>query len=371
MPSQPVPTVNVDWPSKDEYVARSRFDWRVLVGGLGRTFISVGCLLFLFVGYLLWGTSIQTARYQDSLRKQFDERNIVVATTTTTVALPASNPVSTVGSSVATTPSTTPPPPTTTTLAPLPVPENGDVLGLMDIPKIGVKEKAIVSGVTVDDLKKGPGHFRNTVQPGEVGNAAIAGHRTTYGQPFNRIDELEPGDEIIFTDRNARRFVYRVTEQLIVAPSDVSVLLPTPTSTLTLVSCHPKLSAVNRIIIKAVYDQPASGVAPLPPAPIVETTLPEPGPSDPASQDPLDEPVITETGDVEGGAFEQGWFGDPKAWPHIAMWGMACGVVALLAFGLSQWTNRNWVGALVGFAPFLVVLYFFFENANRLLPPNL
>ena len=50
--------------------------------------------------------------------------------------------------------------------------------------------------MALPDLKKGPGHYPESPLPGQEGNAAIAGHRTTYGAPFNRIDELEPGDEI-------------------------------------------------------------------------------------------------------------------------------------------------------------------------------
>ena len=54
----------------------------------------------------------------------------------------------------------------------------------------------MVEGVSLADLKKGPGHYPETPLPGQEGNAAIAGHRTTYGAPFHRLDELKPGDEI-------------------------------------------------------------------------------------------------------------------------------------------------------------------------------
>ena len=64
-----------------------------------------------------------------------------------------------------------------------------------EIPKIGVN-KAVVDGVGVPDLKKGPGHYPDTPLPGEPGNAAIAGHRTTYGAPFNQMDKMKAGDKI-------------------------------------------------------------------------------------------------------------------------------------------------------------------------------
>ena len=54
--------------------------------------------------------------------------------------------------------------------------------------------------------------------PGQLGNAAIAGHRTTYGQPFFRLDEVAPGDEIVLTTVQGR-FVYRMTGNEIVAPT--------------------------------------------------------------------------------------------------------------------------------------------------------
>ena len=69
----------------------------------------------------------------------------------------------------------------------------GDVMALLQIPSIGV-ETYVVSGVQPADLKHGPGHYPDTPMPGQLGNSAIAGHRTTYGQPFYRLDELKPGD---------------------------------------------------------------------------------------------------------------------------------------------------------------------------------
>ena len=74
---------------------------------------------------------------------------------------------------------------------------------------MGVDE-IVVAGVGVDDLKKGPGHYPQTPLPGEHGNAAIAGHRTTYGAPFLDIDNLQPGDDVVATTY-AGRFVYKVT----------------------------------------------------------------------------------------------------------------------------------------------------------------
>jgi hypothetical protein len=62
---------------------------------------------------------------------------------------------------------------------------------------------------------------------------------------------------------------------------------------------------------------------------------------------------------------------DPEAFAQVALWGTICSLITLGAWGLSRWTRRNWVGALVGIGPLLVTLYFFFENVNRLLPDGL
>ena len=120
------------------------------------------------------------------------------------------------------------------------------------IPKIGL-ERAIVQGIGVPDLRKGPGHYPATPMPGQLGNAAIAGHRTTYGAPFNRLDELAPGDPIIITTL-AGTYHYTMTQQIIVTPKEVFVLDPTPNATLTLTTCNPKFSASQRLVVKAVLD---------------------------------------------------------------------------------------------------------------------
>ena len=101
------------------------------------------------------------------------------------------------------------------------VPEfaSGDVMALLQIPSIGV-ETYVVSGVQPADLKQGPGHYPDTPMPGQLGNSAIAGHRTTYGQPFYRLDELQAGDPIDLTTVQGH-FTYRVTGSEVVEPEPV------------------------------------------------------------------------------------------------------------------------------------------------------
>ena len=244
-------------------------DLRWGVGLGGRILIVIGLLMFGFVAYQLWGTGIETARAQNSLENEFEDLasqidGPVVASTTS----------STVPTTTSTIPTTRPPgtrPPTTrrptttvaptvapTTAAPVPPIEIGDALGFIEIPRIDLKFY-LVAGVGTEELKKGVGHYTETPMPGQLGNSAFAGHRTTYGHPFFNIDQVQPGDEIIVTTLDGR-FVYRMTGQQIVSPNDYQVVTTTdPTvATLTLTSCHPRYSANERIVVTASLDTSVS-----------------------------------------------------------------------------------------------------------------
>lgn len=119
----------------------------------------------------------------------------------------------------------------------------------IEIPKLGL-EAVVVDGVEVEDLRKGPGLYPHGVQPGEEGNVAIAGHRTTYGAWFRHVDQLEDGDEIILS-KGVRRIVYQVERVFPVASNDWSVIAPTEYNALTLTTCHPPGSAIERLIVRA------------------------------------------------------------------------------------------------------------------------
>lgn len=126
---------------------------------------------------------------------------------------------------------------------------NGTV-GILSIPKIDLKV-AVGEGVDMKTLKYAAGHFPDTPYPGELGNSAIAGHRSyTYNQFFNRLDEVEKDDEIKVQTKNGE-FTYVVYKKFVVLPEEVSVLNDTEDSTLTLVTCTPIRSATHRLIIKA------------------------------------------------------------------------------------------------------------------------
>ncbi len=136
-------------------------------------------------------------------------------------------------------------------------PLKGDAIGRISIPSIGVAEY-VVEGTGTGDLRKGPGHYPSTPLPGERGTAAIAGHRTTYGAPFRRLDDVARGDRVI-VDMPYGRFVYRVERTKVVDDQDLSVLDRRSYDRLVLSACHPLYSAAQRVIAFARLErrQPA------------------------------------------------------------------------------------------------------------------
>jgi sortase A len=234
--------------------------------------------------------------------------------------------------------------------------------------------------------------------PGQLGNSAIAGHRTTYGQPFYRLDEVAIGDEIVVTTVQGR-FVYRATGSEVVAPgaSHVVATENPDVATLTLTTCTPRYTARERLVVYADLDIDASD----PPQPAVldyggapPLLAPSPGTSPapvgsaesvPATTDgaptttavpstTVEDPTVgaggasPEVTEESADAFSHGWFSDGSAWPQVVLWGLAGAAIAVGAYLLARSVRRIWVGVLVGTLPFLVALYFFFQNVNRLLP---
>lgn len=134
----------------------------------------------------------------------------------------------------------------------------GDPLTKISIPAADLKPTVVVEGTGASALRAGAGHYPNTPLPGEEGNVAIAGHRTTYGKPFANLDRLKVGDEI-FLETPVGKYTYRVTKDPFpVAANDFSVIAQTPGHTLTLTTCHPKGSARQRLVIKAELESPTA-----------------------------------------------------------------------------------------------------------------
>jgi sortase A len=305
-----------------------------VMGVIGRVLMTAGVLVLLFVAYQLWGTGLHEARAQNALENEFIDA----------LAAAGVDPDLDPGSETADQPapigesSPLPPPP----------PPEGDAAARLLIPTIGV-DKVVVEGVSVSDLKRGPGHYPDSPMPGQPGNAAVAGHRTTYGAPFHRLDELEVGDEMLVTTLQGS-FRYTVSEQLIVSPDQVEVLDDFGDNRLTLTACHPKYSARQRIIVVGTLDE-----APAP--------APEPDPQTDSEATP-EEPRATATASLDGGLSGE----RATAWPAVLL-GVACGLIWLAAWVASQ-LIKKWVAYAVGAPIFFVVLFFFYESFYRLLPAN-
>lgn len=128
-------------------------------------------------------------------------------------------------------------------------PEPAVVLGSIEIPKLGLSVP-LNQGISLSSIDRGPSHWPGTAMPGQVGNVVIAGHRVTKTRPFRNIDQLAPGDEIIFTIDGVRS-VYAVNGDEVVTPDAMRIVDPTPTPTATLFACHPPGSARYRYVVTA------------------------------------------------------------------------------------------------------------------------
>lgn len=221
---------------------------RTVLRGTGQTLITLGLVLLLFCVYELKVTNLVTARAQEQLADDLHAQ----------WAVPGPSPVA---------PTPVPAPSGGGAGAVLPPPaalesvELGSGLAVLRIPRLGdwnERPPVVVEGVSTADLKKGPGHIPGTALPGQVGNVVLSGHRTTYGAPFERFDELQPGDAVVLETRDTW-FTYTVTGTRIVRPSAVEVTYPVPgdraaTPTrrlLTMTTCHPRFSARQRMVVSA------------------------------------------------------------------------------------------------------------------------
>jgi sortase A len=225
----------------------------------------------------------------------------------------------------------------------------GDAVAVIRIPRIGV-DKAVVEGVSRADLREGPGHYPSTPLPGQPGNAAIAGHRTTYGAPFYRLDQLSAGDVVSVTTRQGE-FRYLVADSQVVKPSQTEALEPTLDNRLTLTTCHPRFSARERLVVTATLQGTAAPAPPPSPAPDGSDVGDGGGQGELAAGDDL------------------GLEGDSSALAPAILWGAIAAAVAGITYGLGRaW--RKLPAYLLGVPAFLAVLFVCFEYVGRLLPAN-
>ncbi|MGZ3141544.1 class E sortase [Lentzea chajnantorensis] len=248
---------------------------RKAVRGFGEVLITMGLVVLLFVVYEVYVTDLFSAQKQDEVTAALDsEWN--------------SNTV-------------TPPPADPNRQSQLNLIE-GKAFAKMYIPVFGNDWKfSVVEGTTDKHLEIGPGHYKDTAQPGQPGNFSIAGHRVGKGAPFNDLDLLESCNAIV-VQTQTQWFVYRVLPmknevagwatnpkakeasctgiaplsttlgeayaktvgQEIVVPSQGEVIAPVPhqpnaavppeqqARLLTLTTCHPRFSDKQRLIVHAI-----------------------------------------------------------------------------------------------------------------------
>jgi LPXTG-site transpeptidase (sortase) family protein len=185
----------------------------------------------------------------------------------------------------------------------------------MKIPRIGL-ETVVVQGVGREELKKGPGHFPDCNErpgtnecaneakwPGEPGNVPISGHRTTYGAPFFRLNELEKGDVIDFVSGRVR-YRYKVREQKIVDPiAGFREVEQHGRDEVTLTTCHPRFTAAQRMVVHGDY---------------------------------IGASLVSATGGFSGGGPGPGGAKQPVVPPDVLLLGSIAGASALAALGLSK-----------------------------------
>jgi sortase A len=318
------------------------------------TFVTVGVLLLSFVAYQLWGTALYEHHAQDQLRSELQHK-LGTTTTTTTTSTPSSSPT--------TTPATTTTPPGASVAPPTAAPKAGTPIGLLTIPRIGMNAAAVVEGTDEAQLQQGPGHYQGTPFPGEAGNAAIAGHRTTYGAPFYNLNELQPGDPIT-VQTSQGTFTYDVASSHVVPPSNTAVLDASTGPELTLTTCNPRYSAATRLVVVATL---ASSVLTTPAT--VPTTAPPPGSS---ATTPTTVPKSLGGGVGEGGGGGLSGVSTRGQVELASLWGVLTLLAAVI--GLIGWRRGRrpwaWVVLAMGVPLTVAGLLVCYQHISLALPQS-
>lgn len=369
-----------------------------IIGGLGRTLISLGLIVIMFAVFQLYGTGILEAQAQEALDTDFDDRlaQLEDAGLVDTSAVtdrddgedtpPPLTDSDVINSAIATafapelgqregpefTVSTIDPEALSDEEIALLTPREGEVLGSIEIPDIGLTRN-IVEGIRRDDLRQGPGHYPGSPLPGQPGNVAIAGHRSTYGEPFRDLHLLVPGDLIKVTTFQGDSY-YQVMAQtnedgdevghFVVDPSQTEVLDDFGDNRLTLTACHPYRSARQRIIVTAELVSAPQEVLPT----LTDERLAELAGED-IDEATSDEFAMEEDAavGVEENALEEslGWNWEERT-PTI-IWGFAALAVVIAALiAARRWTK--WIVYLGATPVFGFMLFFCFVHLDRMLP---
>lgn len=225
-----------------------------VVGVIGELLITAGVVVMLFLGWYVWLNDIITGSAQQDAAQEIQEQLRADFERDRGSAEPEPEPVD----------PETPRDPGEPVVGT--APPEGEAFGALIVPRFGEDYvRTIASGVdlqtVLNNSRLGVGHYMETQMPGEVGNFALAAHRTTYGAPFADIAELRAGDNIYVETREGW-YEYSFRNLEYVWPTAVQVLEPVPQAPqveasdriLTLTSCNPRFSAAERIIAYAVFE---------------------------------------------------------------------------------------------------------------------
>jgi sortase A len=296
---------------------------------IGAVLVALGLLLVAFVAYQLWGTALYEAQAQSHLKSELSHELRRPLPTKLTASQRLGLPAI-----------------ATVTAPTRPDPALDQPVGLLSIPKIGLLD-AIVEGVGEAQLEQGPGHYPGTSMPGQAGNVAIAGHRTTYAHPFYNLDALSPGDDIYILTAQGL-FHYTVNGTQIVAPTTVGVLNTVPgKSTLTLTTCNPRYSASQRLVVTAALD-----ARPAPPTSTITSTT-----------RPKDAELAGESTSSLGGS--------SSPWASVIVWGLVTMALVVGAYLLWRFLRQRilrLVVVLTAVPLFLFSLLTCFEHVSLALP---
>ena len=280
------------------------------IGVVGEVLLTLGLVILLFVLFEIFGSSYIAGTHQAALRSSLTPSIHKTAKPIVITHSPVPAPASTA-----------------------PTPSGGTPIAILSIPEIGLNT-VVIQGAGTLPLERGPGHYPLTPMPGQAGNVAIAGHRTTWGRPFYNLDRLHAGSRITLASPQGS-FTYEVRKLFVVDPNDGRVLEPTSRPSLTLTTCNPRFSASSRLVARAV---------------MVGSSL-----------TPADKVIWPKSVKAE-----------PPPDPTPA-W--VLGILSLLVFAatlvLARLLRRGWVALLIGIPVSTVVLMFFFAAVTPFLPANL
>jgi sortase A len=214
---------------------------RPLLRVSGEACLTIGVVVALFFGYLLWGSGLRADQAQRQFSAQLEHAWHVPAPAGLSARMPA-DPIQLV---------------------------TGQPFAFIRIPAFGAHWRfTIIQGTALAQLDVSPGHVPGTQLPGQVGNFAVAGHRVTAGNPFWSLPSLTTGDQV-YIDTRYVTYTYRVVgKPRWVLPTDLAVLDPVPGSPdaaptrrlITLITCDPAWTGTHRVIVTGVL----SAVSPRP-----------------------------------------------------------------------------------------------------------